>query len=253
MAAGAITTLALAPFDIWPLALLAVGLFYARAARPEPAPGTGPRLVLTVSACSAPAPVGSTYSIHHLWRRFGVAGWFPDAAVHRRHCLFFALPAWLWARWLRRNEAPLADALAFAALWVGQEVFRGWFLTGFPWLYSGYSQLDGPLAGLAPVGGMWLVSFVLALTAALIYNAPRLMQIRPQRFCRGRPAVAGWAVGGRYCAQGPCLDQPVRRAAERRGDSGQRRTKHEMGPGTAQRTIGAVPRLEFPLQTGWTC
>jgi apolipoprotein N-acyltransferase len=25
---------------------------------------------------------------------------------------FFALPAWLWARWLRRNEAPLADALA---------------------------------------------------------------------------------------------------------------------------------------------
>ncbi|EPJ84546.1 apolipoprotein N-acyltransferase, partial [Pseudomonas sp. CFII68] len=29
MAAGAITTLALAPFDLWPLALLAVGLFYA--------------------------------------------------------------------------------------------------------------------------------------------------------------------------------------------------------------------------------
>jgi apolipoprotein N-acyltransferase len=75
---------------------------------------------------------------------------------------FFALPAWLWARWLRRNEAPLADALAFAALWVGQEAFRGWFLTGFPWLYSGYSQLDGPLAGLAPVGGMWLISFALA-------------------------------------------------------------------------------------------
>jgi apolipoprotein N-acyltransferase len=60
---------------------------------------------------------------------------------------FFALPAWLWARWLRRNEAPLADALAFAALWVGQEAFRGWFLTGFPWLYSGYSQLDGPWPG----------------------------------------------------------------------------------------------------------
>jgi apolipoprotein N-acyltransferase len=29
VAAGALTTLALAPFDIWPLALLAVGFFYA--------------------------------------------------------------------------------------------------------------------------------------------------------------------------------------------------------------------------------
>ena len=60
-----------------------------------------------------------------------------------------------------------AYALAFAALWLGQEAFRGWFLTGFPWLYSGYSQLDGPLTGLAPVGGMWLISFAMALTAGI--------------------------------------------------------------------------------------
>lgn len=87
---------------------------------------------------------------------------------------FFALPTWLWARWLRRNEAPLADALCFAALWLLQEAFRGWFLTGFPWLYAGYSQLDGPLAGLAPLGGVWLISFTLALTAALLCNLHRL-------------------------------------------------------------------------------
>lgn len=95
---------------------------------------------------------------------------------------FFALPAWLWARWLRRNEAPLADALTFAALWVGQEAFRGWFLTGFPWLYSGYSQLDGPLTGLAPLGGMWLISFALALTAALLCNLPRLLASKRNAF-----------------------------------------------------------------------
>lgn len=65
---------------------------------------------------------------------------------------FFALPTWLWARWLRRNEAPLADALCFAALWLLQEAFRGWFLTGFPWLYAGYSQLDGPW----PVWHRWV-------------------------------------------------------------------------------------------------
>ncbi|HCP31629.1 MAG TPA: apolipoprotein N-acyltransferase, partial [Pseudomonas sp.] len=106
-----------------------------------------------------------------------------------------ALPTWLWARWLRRSEAPLADALGFAALWVAQEAFRGWFLTGFPWLYAGYSQLDGPLAGLAPLGGVWLVSFALALTAALLCNLNRL-RARP-----GFLAIAcvllltPWAVG----------------------------------------------------------
>jgi apolipoprotein N-acyltransferase len=99
--------------------------------------------------------------------------------------LFFALPALVWARWIRRSEAALADTLAFAALWLAQEAFRGWFLTGFPWLYAGYSQLDGPLAGLAPVGGVWLVSFALALTAALLVNLARL---------RSRPAFLGAGV-----------------------------------------------------------
>ena len=43
VAAGALTTLALAPFDIWPLALLAVGFFYAglRELSPRQALGRG--------------------------------------------------------------------------------------------------------------------------------------------------------------------------------------------------------------------
>ncbi len=43
VAAGAITTFALAPFNIWPLALLAVGLFYAglRELKPRQALGRG--------------------------------------------------------------------------------------------------------------------------------------------------------------------------------------------------------------------
>ena len=85
----------------------------------------------------------------------------------------------------------------FAALWVGQEAFRGWFLTGFPWLYSGYSQLNGPLAGLAPLGGMWLISFTLALTAALIYNALRLVRTGRKGFiAAGALLLVGpWVAG----------------------------------------------------------
>jgi len=108
---------------------------------------------------------------------------------------FFALPTWLWARWLRRNEAPLADALCFAALWLLQEAFRGWFLTGFPWLYAGYSQLAGPLAGLAPLGGVWLISFTLALTAALLCNLHRL-RARPSFLAIAAVLLlAPWALG----------------------------------------------------------
>jgi len=57
--AGAITTLALAPYNIWPLALLAVGLFYAglRELTPRQALGRGWCFGFGLFGL---APVGST-------------------------------------------------------------------------------------------------------------------------------------------------------------------------------------------------
>ncbi len=199
LAAGALTPLALSPFNLWPVELLSIALFYLglRALSPKAAllrgwcygfglfvAGTSWVYVSIHDYGSASAPLAAFLT-------FGfVAGLG----------LFFALPAWLWARWLRRDEAPLADALAFAALWVAQEAFRGWFLTGFPWLYAGYSQLEGPLAGLAPVGGVWLLSFCLALSAVLLANLRRT-RVRPLFFAMGlvllaTPWVAGQALKG---------------------------------------------------------
>ncbi|WP_442112064.1 apolipoprotein N-acyltransferase [Pseudomonas sp. NUPR-001] len=194
VAAGAITTLALAPFDIWPLALLAVGLFYLglRDLSPRQALGRGwcfgfglyaagtSWIYVSINTYGGATPLLATGLLVAF---FAAIAWF------------FALPAWVWARWLRRNEAPLADALCFAALWVGQEAFRGWFLTGFPWLYSGYSQLDGPLSGLAPVGGMWLISFCIALSAALLCNLPRLRERKSFLAVAVVLLVAPWLLG----------------------------------------------------------
>ena len=59
------------------------------------------------------------------------------------------------------------------ALWVVLEWMRGWFLTGFPWLDLGYSQIDGPLAGFAPWLGVYGVSFAAAASAALLALALR--------------------------------------------------------------------------------
>ena len=53
--------------------------------------------------------------------------------------------AWDEAVWL---------VLVMPAVWVLVEWLRGWLFTGFPWLQLGYSQIDGPLSGLAPLGGV---------------------------------------------------------------------------------------------------
>ncbi len=49
--------------------------------------------------------------------------------------------------------------------WTLTEWVRGWFLTGFPWLNLGYSQIVSPLGGYAPVLGVYGVSWLVALTA----------------------------------------------------------------------------------------
>ncbi|MBT8765391.1 apolipoprotein N-acyltransferase [Metapseudomonas boanensis] len=206
LAAGALTPLAFAPFDIWPLAILSLALFYLglRDLAPKAAfwrgwcygfglflAGTSWIYVSIHDYGAASVPLATFLTIGFC---AGVA-------------LFFALPALLWARWLRRSEAALADTLAFAALWLAQEAFRGWFLTGFPWLYSGYSQLNGPLAGLAPIGGVWLVSFSLALSAALLVNLARLRS-RPAFLAAGIALLIGpWAIG--LTLKGHAWTQPI--------------------------------------------
>ena len=59
-------------------------------------------------------------------------------------------------------------AFAFASAWALGEWLRGLVFTGFPWLSSGYAQVDGPLAGFGAIAGVYGVGWVLALVAALL-------------------------------------------------------------------------------------
>ena len=59
--------------------------------------------------------------------------------------------------------------LLIPALWVLMEWVRGWIFTGFPWLALGYSQaVASPLAGFAPVFGVYGVSLASAWCAGVL-------------------------------------------------------------------------------------
>jgi apolipoprotein N-acyltransferase len=58
--------------------------------------------------------------------------------------------------------------LLLPSAYVLLEWFRGWFLSGFPWLALGYTPIDTPLAAYAPIGGVYFVSFMVVLCAGAI-------------------------------------------------------------------------------------
>lgn len=63
----------------------------------------------------------------------------------------------------------LLSPLLFAASWTAFEVLRGWLFTGFPWLSLGYAEAPpSPLAGYAPILGVYGLSFLTAWLAGLI-------------------------------------------------------------------------------------
>lgn len=99
--------------------------------------------------------------------------------------------------WLQTKIASVRLRLLLftPAVWVLLEWIRGWFLTGFPWLNLGYSQIDTVLAGFAPYVGVYGVSWVVAFCAGLSVLALRCL---PSWRGRGVAllAIAGLLVGG---------------------------------------------------------
>ncbi len=65
-------------------------------------------------------------------------------------------------------SGPLRWLLLFPAIWTLTEWLRGWVLTGFPWMSIGYSQAESPLGALAPIAGVYGVTWLAALLGGLL-------------------------------------------------------------------------------------
>jgi apolipoprotein N-acyltransferase len=62
-----------------------------------------------------------------------------------------------------------ATLMVLPASWALADWVRGWLFTGFPWLAIGYSQVPAsPLAGYAPIAGVYGVTVATVLTSALL-------------------------------------------------------------------------------------
>ncbi|NJO14282.1 MAG: apolipoprotein N-acyltransferase [Thioploca sp.] len=82
--------------------------------------------------------------------------------------LYIALLGGLLIRWVPKHHALLTFILILPATWTLIEWLRGWLFTGFPWLSLGYSQIDSPLRGFAPLLGVYGLSWLAVLTAGLL-------------------------------------------------------------------------------------
>lgn len=58
--------------------------------------------------------------------------------------------------------------VSLPALWLLMEWSRTWAYTGFPWLMAGYGFIDTPLAGWAPIFGIYGVSTAAVLTGVAL-------------------------------------------------------------------------------------
>ena len=83
--------------------------------------------------------------------------------------LFPALVGNLQAR--IEGHRVLRAVVLIPALWTISEWMREWLLTGFPWLSLGYSQIEWPLSGFAPIAGVFAVTLALTLAAGLVHVA----------------------------------------------------------------------------------
>lgn len=112
-------------------------------------------------------------------------------------CAYLALfPALAGSLGARFGPVPpaLRAAILLPSLWVLGEWVRSWLLTGFPWLAAGYSQSDSPLAGFAPLAGLYGVSLATTLTAGLLAAAMLVRETSHRLACL--VAIALVVAGG---------------------------------------------------------
>ncbi len=165
-AAGVLHALSFAPFDLPWLQVVALAVLFALTIRAS-GPWEAARLGFAFGLGWFGLGVSWVYISMHT---YGLMPAPLAAAATAAFCAFLALyPAAALGVAQRLVRAPIVRlALTLPACWTVSEWLRGTLLTGFPWLAGGYAHTDGPLAGFAPLIGVYGVGFVAATLAGAL-------------------------------------------------------------------------------------
>jgi len=166
LVAGALSVFSYSPFNVFPLAAICWAVLWLlwQHASPRRAAWLGLAWGFGMFWTGG----GWLYVAFHTYG--GMAPWltvFLLSIFFTYLALWGVLAGWLFAR--LRGSKPLFNVLLVAACWTFAEWLRGWVFTGVPWLALGYTQTPpSPLAGYAPLFGVYGVSFILIGITALI-------------------------------------------------------------------------------------
>jgi len=207
-AAGASLTLSFAPFEWWPVAVVAPALlmWLWDGATPRRAAALGFWFNFGTFA------VG-TYWLFISLRLIGHApislALFLMLGLAAIMGAYHALLGWAVAKFLPAR-GPVRWMLGIPGAWLLIEWIRGWFLSGFGWLSLGYAHTDNWLGSLAPVIGQYGLGLVTLVMAGALVTL--LYGTRRDRIVAGAAIVATW--GTAFSLRGIEWTQPFGRPIE---------------------------------------
>lgn len=195
---GALLTLAFAPYQVFPLAILAPAGLLALWLNATPKRALWLGFLFGVGLFST-----GIYWIFISIHQFGdvpslIAGLITAGLVAVLALFFFASSGYIFKRYFPQ-PTPATLIAAFPAVWIFlSEWTRSWLFSGFPWLFIGYSQTNSPLRGYAAIFGVYGVSLAVLLTSGLLVNSFKQYKQKNYQaiYASLLTALAIWVTGG---------------------------------------------------------
>lgn len=200
--AGGFLPLSFAPFSLFPFAVLSPALLFFLWQNISPKRAFWRGLFFGIGLFG----MGVSW-VHISFHQFGgipmVGAIFVTTGFVLALALYLALLGWVLTRFFP-NNSPSKILLILPATWTLTEWLRGWLFTGFPWLNLGYSQIDSPLNGFAPLLGVYGVSWMTVFTASLLVYA---FNLKKQAWRILPLLMVVW--GGGWLLSGVSWTQPI--------------------------------------------
>ncbi len=165
--AGAVAVFGFAPFGIFPLPILSLAVLFwlwSKAERPSQAAWLGFAFGMGLFCVGVSWIYVALHDYGYMHPILATLATMLFAAVNSS---IPALAGYVQARF--KVAVTLRILWVMPAIWALAEWVRGFLFTGFPWLSVGYSQVpNSPLAGYAPIVGVFGLSLLVAVSAALL-------------------------------------------------------------------------------------